>query len=131
MRIIRRIMLFSLLLIMGDSLQVSSAEKVLYYEAGALTTAKGNYTHFFDYRGNRQYVIEIGFVNFSETGTRLTYRDQLAATQQITIESCQSHLEVISLKPTFDGKFLIQFTAEFAELSTNFVSYDIVIKEVF
>jgi len=131
MRILRRIIVFLLLLLMGDSLQVSSAEKVLFYEAGALTPTKGNYTHFFDYRGNRQYVIEIGFVNFSEASTRISYRDQSAAMQQFTLESSQNHSEMINLKPTFDGKLLIQFTVEFAENSTNFVSFDIVIKEIF
>jgi len=126
-----RIIMTSILLLLLCSLTAMATEKVLFYEAGALTAKKSEYTHMFEYRGHRHYAIEIGLVNYSETASNLSYRGQSSDMKKITIDSLQNYSEAIRLTPVREGKFLIQIKAEFLNQQSNFTSYDVVIKEIY
>lgn len=127
----RGIFLITLLVLVCCSVTALATEKVLYYEAGALTANKSEYNHMFDYRGNRQYAIEIGLVNYSEAPSSLSYRGQSSNLKKITIDSLQNYTEAIRLTPVREGKFLIQIKADFLSKQANFTSFDVVIKEIY
>ncbi len=131
MHITRRIFIFFLFLLLICPLTGMASEKILFYEAGALTPDKSEYTHMFDYRGNRHYTIEIGLVNYSGSASSLSFRGKSSDFKKITIDSLQNYSEAFRLMPVREGKFLIQIKAEFLNQPMEFASYDVVIKEIY
>lgn len=108
---------------------VTAKDRLIYYSAGVLTLSENAYVRQIDHSSNRQYIIKLGFINFSDSTITLNYREGGSDFKTVTLEAHDQYCDLITMNALQSGSFSFDIRANFGNSKFNFVSYDLLLLE--